>query len=100
MFHRGNAQQRASSWRAVQLPSDLLHGLWITAFIIALVSAASKRCPSDGRTLSEPLRLKFAQRNRPASGIDWDSAVRRKPVVRSGQQALGYGFHPGDDQRG
>jgi hypothetical protein len=36
--------------------------------------------------------LKIAQGGRPASGSGSDRAVRRKPVVRSGQDVWGYGF--------
>jgi hypothetical protein len=44
------------------------------------------------RSLSEPLQVNIVQRDRRGSRSGSDRAVRRKPVVRSGQDVLVMGF--------
>jgi len=50
-------------------------------------------CPSDVSTLSELLRSDCVFWRRSWGGAVSDRAVRRKPVVRSGQDVSVYGFH-------
>jgi hypothetical protein len=46
----------------------------------------------NGRSLSEPLHVHIVRQGRPGSRSGSDRAVRRKPVVRSGQDVLTMGF--------
>src|SRR6266536_1102474 len=46
----------------------------------------------DGRSLSEPLHLNMAHRDPCCLRSGSDRAVRRKPVVRSGQDVVPMGF--------
>jgi hypothetical protein len=46
----------------------------------------------NGRALSEPLHLHMIHGGTASSGSGSDRAVRRKPVVGSGQDVWGYGF--------
>jgi hypothetical protein len=54
----------------------------------------------DGRSLSEPLHVHIVQRDRRGSGSGSDRAVRRKAVVRSGQEVWLWDFNRTDQQRG